>query len=673
MCGIVAAIAKRPIAEILLMGLHALEYRGYDSAGLFVCDGQGHDYLVKSAGKVEILDQQVKSRGADGTLGIAHTRWATHGEANSTNAHPHQVGDVTIVHNGIIENYQELKQQLLFQGYTFKTKTDTEVLAALIDSCRKLCPDFLTALRQALKQVTGSYSIALIVAGDSEHFYIARNGAPLVIGLGIGENFTASDILALVPVTSRFIYLEEGDVAMVGRKEVKILDAKGDQVSREVHSVDVSRENFGKGQYKHYMQKEIFEQPDAIRNTMLGRLAQDDVNEQAFVANTDLAQRMANNASATTGAGATATAGAGAGAGAGSSAGGGSAAMPTSFKQCLKDIEHIEIVACGTSYHAGLVGKYVLEENAGISTNVSIASEYRYRRTIVPPHSLLVTISQSGETADTLAALKLSRSQGYAATLCICNVANSSLVRESDFAFLTRAGTEIGVASTKAFITQLVALNMLTLALGRANGEISAQKGAELVKVLHFAPELLNEVLLLDKQIEDLSWDFVGKDHCLYLGRGPMYPLALEGALKLKEISYIHAEGYAAGELKHGPIALIDEQMPVIVVAPDNELLPKLVSNIEEVRARGGKLYVFTDTSLHVGKEETDAADVKAAERSNVNEQCRLVRICSHAVSPIISPIVFTIPLQLLAYHVAVINGTDVDQPRNLAKSVTVE
>lgn len=654
MCGIVAAIAKRPIAEILLMGLHALEYRGYDSAGLFVCDGQGHDYLVKSAGKVDILEQQVKCRGADGVLGIAHTRWATHGEANTINAHPHQVGDVTLVHNGIIENYQELKQQLLAQGYVFKTKTDTEVLAALIDSCRKLCPDFLTAMRQALKQVTGSYAIALIVSGDSDHFYLARKGSPLVIGLGIGENFTASDIVALVPVTSRFIYLEEGDVAIVGRKEIKILDDKGDQVSRKVHAVDVSRENLGKGQYKHYMQKEIFEQPDALRNTMLGRLAQDDVNEQAFVVNKDLAQRLSSNVSTITN-------------------GDTEGVMPTSFKQCLKHVEHIEIVACGTSYHAGLVGKYVLEEYAGISINVSIASEYRYRRTIVPPHSLLVTISQSGETADTLAALKLSRSQGYAATLCICNVANSSLVRESDFAFLTRAGTEIGVASTKAFVTQLMALNILTLALGRANGEISSENGAKIVKALHYAPELLNEVLLLDKQIEDLSWDFVGKDHCLYLGRGPMYPLALEGALKLKEISYIHAEGYAAGELKHGPIALIDEQMPVIVVAPDNELLPKLVSNIEEVRARGGKLYVFTDTSLNVGKEEISGVGVAVSELPNVSKQYRLVRICSHAVSPIISPIVFTIPLQLLAYHVAVINGTDVDQPRNLAKSVTVE
>ena len=379
----------------------------------------------------------------------------------------------------------------------------------------------------------------------------------------------------------------------------------------------------------------FFEQPDALRNTMMGRLDRDDVTASAFACNPLLADKVSGEALNPE-----------------------TEASASLFKQRLQEIKHIEIVACGTSYHAGLVGKYFLEEYAGVSTNVTIASEYRYKRTIVPPHSLLVTISQSGETADTLAALKLAKSQGYSDTLCICNVANSSLVRESDFAFMTRAGSEIGVASTKAFTTQLMALNMLTLALGRANGQISPEKGHEIVEALSFAPEMISEVLQLDPQIEDLSWDFVGKEHCLYLGRGPMYPLALEGALKLKEISYIHAEGYAAGELKHGPIALIDDKMPVIVVAPDNELLPKLLSNIEEVRARGGKLYVFTDTSFDLGK---DAA------------QCRLVRMAAHQVSPIISPMVFTIPLQLLAYHVAVINGTDVDQPRNLAKSVTVE
>lgn len=648
MCGIVAAVAKRPIAEILLVGLQALEYRGYDSAGLFVCDSCGHDYLVKTAGKVEALEQAVKNQGADGSLGIAHTRWATHGEANTVNAHPHQVGDITLVHNGIIENYQELKADLITKGYSFKSATDTEVLAALIDSCRKLCPDTITALRQALAQVTGSYALAMIVAGERDQFYVARKGSPLVLGLGIGENFAASDVLALVPVTSRFIYLEDGDIATIGRKEIKIFDLSGQRVTRAVQAVEVSTELLGKGHYKHYMQKEIFEQPDALRNTMMGRLERDDVTASAFACNPLLAGGSAGSAGSVGGAGSSANQGSGVE----------TDTHASLFKQRLQEIKHIEIVACGTSYHAGLVGKYFLEEYAGVSTNVTIASEYRYKRTIVPPHSLLVTISQSGETADTLAALKLAKSQGYSDTLCICNVANSSLVRESDFAFMTRAGAEIGVASTKAFTTQLMALNMLTLALGRANGQISPEKGHEIVEALSFAPEMISEVLQLDPQIEDLSWDFVGKEHCLYLGRGPMYPLALEGALKLKEISYIHAEGYAAGELKHGPIALIDDKMPVIVVAPDNELLPKLLSNIEEVRARGGKLYVFTDTSFDVGK---DAA------------QCRLVRMAAHQVSPIISPMVFTIPLQLLAYHVAVINGTDVDQPRNLAKSVTVE
>ena len=625
MCGIVAAIAQRPIAEILLVGLHALEYRGYDSAGLYVCssDPQDAGHLVRSTGKVSALEALVHERHANGTLGVAHTRWATHGRPTEANAHPHCVGDITLVHNGIIENYQELKTKLQAQGYSFKSDTDTEVLAALIDSCKQAGQAMPQALDSALAQVQGSYAIAMVVKGEHDRFYVARKGSPLVLGVGIGENFAASDVLALLPVTSRFIYLEDGDHAVLTCHEYHIFDAQGHEVQREVQSLELNSELLGKGPYKHYMQKEIFEQPEAVANTLMGRLSEDNVTSGAFIYNATRNEGAAE----------------------------------LDFLECLAHINHIEIVACGTSYHAGLVGKYFLEEYAGVSTEVTIASEYRYKRTIVPPHSLFVTLSQSGETADTLAALKLAQSQGYAHTMCVCNVANSSLVRESQFAFFTRAGTEIGVASTKAFTTQLVALTMLTLALGRKRGEIDAAKGKEMVQALNSAPAVISEVLKLDTQIEALSHEFVGKEHSLFLGRGPMYPIALEGALKLKEISYIHAEGYASGELKHGPIALIDSKMPVIVVAPDNKLLPKLISNIEEVRARGGRLYIFAGTNLELGP---DAA-----------QQCVLMQVSD--VSPFISPMIFTVPLQLLAYHVAVINGTDVDQPRNLAKSVTVE
>lgn len=650
MCGIVAAVAQRPIAEVLLFGLHALEYRGYDSAGLYVTDSVGNDFLIKNTGKVSVLEQEVHACAANGTLGIAHTRWATHGAASVVNAHPHQVGDITLVHNGIIENYKELKIYLQGLGYVFKSATDTEGLAALIDACYHQEKDILQGLRKALSQVKGSYALAMVVRGDNEHFYVARNGSPLVIGRGFGENFAASDVLALVPVTSRFIYLEDGDIGVVGLNEIALFDAEGHAIERETKSVELNAESLGKGHYKHYMQKEIFEQPEALQNTMLGRLDKDNVNEAAFGYNQDY---LADD----------------------------NLDAKILFAECLKNIKHIEIVACGTSYHAGLIGKYFIEEYTGVSANVTVASEYRYKRTVVPEHSLFVTISQSGETADTLAALNLAKRQGYEETLCICNVANSSLVRESGYAFLTRAGTEIGVASTKAFTTQLLALNLLMLALGRANGSIDSNKGREFVQALKDAPAQISKVLELDAQINDLAWDFVGKAHCLYLGRGPMYPLALEGALKLKEISYIHAEGYAAGELKHGPIALIDEQMPVIVVAPDNELLPKLISNIEEVRARGGRLYVFSDSAeklLSEHNHEDESRDLFNQENKeslgpSASNFCRVLHISKSKAHPIVSPMLFTIPLQLLAYHVAVINGTDVDQPRNLAKSVTVE
>lgn len=671
MCGIVGAIAQRPVAEILLYGLKALEYRGYDSSGL--CFARADDPLIiKSTGKVSALEALVKEAHADGRCGIAHTRWATHGRPTVENAHPHQVGAITLVHNGIIENYQELRERLSSEGYEFKSSTDTEVLAALIDSClTRILSDELTgsccggsacgqeaaaqsgegegqygscagdcaehspgyrALNMALSQVHGSYAVAVIEKSNPDEIIIAREGSPLVVGLGIGENFIASDVLALLPVTSRFIYLEEGDRGLIRRDHIELYDRQGRKAERDICSLESTAEVLGKGGFRHYMQKEIFEQPEALNNTMMGRLGSDNILADAF-----------------TGSAAAATSGAN-----GAAAGGEPGGMD--FLSVLRDIRHVEIVACGTSFHAGLTGKYLIEEYARVATTVNIASEFRYHSNIVPDNALFVTLSQSGETADTLAALRLARSRGYRYTLCICNVANSSLVRESDFAFLTRAGAEIGVASTKAFTTQLLALNMLTVALGRARNTISAEQAADLIAQIQAAPTYLNQVLSLDSRIEQLAHDFAGKQHALFLGRGLMYPVALEGALKLKEISYIHAEGYAAGELKHGPIALIDSSMPVIVVAPDNELLPKLVSNIEEVRARGGRLYIFPGSNF---KAELDPA------------QCTLIPV--NEVPHFISPVIFTVPLQLLSYHVAVINGTDVDQPRNLAKSVTVE
>lgn len=664
MCGIVGAIAQRPIAEVLLFGLKALEYRGYDSAGVCFLNDNAFS-LVRSVGKVSSLEHLVKEHNANGIMGIAHTRWATHGKPEERNAHPHIVGEISMVHNGIIENYQELKEDLSAKGYSFKSDTDTEVFAALIDSIQKALKSedaalsskdlMFKTLDKATHEVKGSYAIALMHEKDKEHLYLARHGSPLVVGLGIGENFIASDVLALLPVTSRFIYLEDGDFGVMSRETVEIFDAQGKKVDRGIHTVGVTESMLGKGGFKHYMEKEIFEQPEAIANTLKDRLATNDVSENAFASYRPNLDGNADKTSSTC-ANACACAGGGAsdGAGAGGAAASGAAGVK-SFKECLKGIEHVEIVACGTSYHAGLVGSYFMEQYAGVSCRVTIASEYRYKRTIVPKNSLFVTISQSGETADTLAALKLARTQGYAHSLCICNVENSSLVRESEFYFLTRAGAEIGVASTKAFTTQLIALNMVVLALGRARGEIDSELGKTLVKSLTETPQNVSHALMIAKRMdEDLAEQFVNKDHALFLGRGPMFPIALEGALKLKEISYIHAEGYASGELKHGPIALIDNNMPVIVVAPDNKWLSKLISNIEEVRARGGHLFIFG------GNEAAQYSD-------------KAYVMNFGAIDDFTSPIVFTIPLQLLAYHVAVIKGTDVDQPRNLAKSVTVE
>ena len=625
MCGIVGAIAQRPIVALLLEGLKTLEYRGYDSAGLAVLES-GVASVVKTAGKVAALKAKVTEQGVEGRLGIAHTRWATHGKANEVNAHPHQVGNVIVVHNGIIENFQALKAKLSAAGYTFASETDTEVLAALIhyyqhqalphESSLEIHTSKFNAFNLALNEVQGTYGVAMIDTENPDALYVARSGSPLVVGCGIGENFVASDLIALLPVTSKFIFLEEGDRGIIGRDHIMLCDRNQVLVNRPVQSIQVNPELLGKGPYKHYMQKEIFEQPEALRNTLMGRVSADQVSANAFTY-----QGPDNDA--------------------------------PNFLEVLRSIEHVELVACGTSYHAALVGKYFIEGYAGISANVTFASEYRYKRTIVPHNSLFVTLSQSGETADTLAALELSKSQGYRSSLAICNVDNSSLVRQSQYVCLTRAGREIGVASTKAFTTQLLALMLLTLALGQAHGAISDSEGANFVQALQHVPAAVAAVLALDPQIQALSSDFVGKEHALFLGRGPMYPIALEGALKLKEISYIHAEGYASGELKHGPIALIDSKMPVIVVAPDNLWLTKLISNIEEVKARGGKLYIFSGKNFG----HTDEATM----------------FDLGPISPFIAPIVFTVPLQLLAYHVAVINGTDVDQPRNLAKSVTVE
>lgn len=606
MCGIVGAVAQRDVAEILLEGLKRLEYRGYDSAGVALLNG-GDIQRVRRIGKVKALADAVMESEVNGASGIAHTRWATHGEPSEANAHPHLSNDrIAIVHNGIIENHAALRTRLKEQGYTFTSETDTEVIAHLVEWHKNNGETLLSSVQKAAKELEGAYGTVAIDKNEPDHMVVARSGSPLVIGLGIGENFVASDQLALLPVTRRFIFLEEGDVAEITRRSVDIYDENGKQVEREIHESNVEYDAGDKGQYRHYMLKEIYEQPTAVNNTLEGRLSETQVLNEAFGA---------------------------------------------SAADILKDVKHVQIVACGTSYHSGMVARYWFESIAGISCNIEIASEFRYRKSVVQPNSLIVTISQSGETADTLAALRLAKELGYLASLTICNVAGSSLVRESDLAFLTRAGTEICVASTKAFTTQLVGLSMLVLAVAQQQG-INTE---ELIKDLKHIPSLLEESLALANQIEDLAEEFADKNHALFLGRGDQYPIAMEGALKLKEISYIHAEAYAAGELKHGPLALIDSEMPIIVVAPNNELLEKLKSNVEEVRARGGILYVFADARAEFESDET----------------MRVINVPSN--DSWLAPIIYTIPLQLLSYYVAVIKGTDVDQPRNLAKSVTVE
>lgn len=610
MCGIVGAIAQRDVVEILIEGLKRLEYRGYDSAGVAVAGSNGEFKRVRRVGKVQALADAVRENPCLGSSGIAHTRWATHGEPTEANAHPHISNDrITIVHNGIIENHHVLRAELQKKGYVFASDTDTEVIAHLLESELNKNADMLSAFRATIAQLDGAYGTVAMDNQNPDKLFAARSGSPLVIGYGIGENFLASDQLALLPVTRRFSFLEEGDIAVLSRSEVIIYDHKGTRVEREISESDVVHDAGDKGPFKHYMLKEIYEQPIAIKNTLEGRIKSGRIVDDIF--------------------------------------------GPES-NDILKGIDHVQIIACGTSYHAGMVAQYWFEEHAGVSCNVEIASEFRYRKSKVHPNSLLVTISQSGETADTLAALRLAKEIGYQSSLTICNVPGSSLVRESDMAYLMKAGVEIGVASTKAFTVQLVGLLLLVIAVGR-HKSLSVDAAKNIVAALNALPAKIEQVLDMSKSINILAEDFADKQHSLFLGRGDQYPIAMEGALKLKEISYIHAEAYAAGELKHGPLALIDADMPVIVVAPNNELLEKLHSNVEEVRARGGLMYVFADKGANFKSDSTmKVLSVPHCEKS-------------------IAPILYSVPLQLLSYYVALIKGTDVDQPRNLAKSVTVE
>jgi len=610
MCGIVGAVAQRDVADILVEGLRRLEYRGYDSAGVATINQQNQLASVKRLGKVQELAQALHDSSLNGGTGIAHTRWATHGSPSEVNAHPHLSNNtIAVVHNGIIENHDELRTRLQSLGYEFISQTDTEVITHLVHHELETSATLLEAVQKTVKQLEGAYGTVVMDARDKDRIVVARSGSPLVIGYGLGENFIASDMMALLPVTRRFSFLEEGDVAEVTRFEVNVVDLNGNSVEREIKETEATNDAGDKGEYRHYMLKETYEQPTAIRNSLEGRLVAGVLDINTFGDGAD---------------------------------------------EIFKNIEHVQIIACGTSYHSGMVARYWLEELAGVSCNIEIASEFRYRKSFVPKNSLIVTISQSGETADTLAALRLAKEIGYQSSLVICNVAGSSLVRESDLAFMTKAGAEIGVASTKAFTTQLVGLMMMTLAIGQHHG-MSNDKQAEIAQALMTLPAKLDEVLALASSIEDLAEDFADKNHALFLGRGDQYPIAMEGALKLKEISYIHAEAYAAGELKHGPLALIDAEMPVIVVAPQNDLIEKLKSNVEEVRARGGLMYVFADSKANFTSDDT----MKVID----------VPVCDE----LIAPIVYTLPLQLLSYYVAIIKGTDVDQPRNLAKSVTVE
>lgn len=612
MCGIVGGVAERCVTEILIEGLKRLEYRGYDSAGVALLNNQ-QILRERRVGKVINLADAVAEHQLTGAIGIAHTRWATHGKPTENNAHPHMSGKVAVVHNGIIENYQELKDDLQALGYIFTSQTDTEVVAHLVAEALKSTDSLLEAVETVVPQLKGAYALGIIHSDYPDELITVREGSPLVIGVGIGENFISSDQLALLPVTNRFMYLEEGDIARLTRTSIEVF-VNGERVERPVRELDATVSNASKGEYKHYMLKEIYEQPEAIKQTI----------SQALDGNS-LRDDFLKNAEAD-----------------------------------FNKIQSVQIIACGTSYHSGMIAKYWFEQLIGVPCQVEIASEFRYRTPVIVENTLYICISQSGETADTLAALRETQKRAKAnnidiQTLTICNVATSSMVRETDHHLLTLAGPEIGVASTKAFTTQLAALMLLILKIGQVKQRISPAILEEITRELWHSPKVILDTLKNDPEILRLSELFVEKNHCLFLGRGTNYPIALEGALKLKEISYIHAEGYAAGELKHGPLALVDSEMPIVILAPHDEMLDKLKSNMEEVQARGGELFVFAD------------------ENSGINEKDRQHVVHIPAVNEWLAPIIYSVPVQLLSYHVAVLRGTDVDQPRNLAKSVTVE
>ena len=612
MCGIVGGVAERNIINILIEGLKRLEYRGYDSAGVALIH-QGQVLRERRVGKVVNLEQAVQESGIEGTLGIAHTRWATHGKPTENNAHPHISGTVAVVHNGIIENYQQLKDELEAQGYVFTSQTDTEVIAHLVNQALQSTSSLLTAVQQIAPRLKGAYALGIVHTDHPDELITVREGSPLVIGVGIGENFISSDQLALLPITNRFIYLEEGDIARLTRNSIEVF-VEGVLVERPMRELDATVSNASKGEYKHYMLKEIYEQPEAIQQTI----------SQALNGNS-LRDDFLN-------------------------------AAVSDFDR----IQQIQIIACGTSYHAGMIAKYWFEQLIDLPCQVEIASEFRYRSPVIVNHTLYVCISQSGETADTLAALRDTQKRALQknlniSTLTICNVATSSMVRETEHSLLTLAGPEIGVASTKAFTTQLAALMLLVLKIGQVKHTLATEKMTAIIADLWHTPKVILDTLQQDTSILRLSELFVEKQHCLFLGRGTQFPIALEGALKLKEISYIHAEGYAAGELKHGPLALVDNDMPVVILAPQDDMLDKLKSNMEEVQARGGELFVFADEN----------SGIQSKERQHV--------VHIPKISPLLAPIIYSVAVQLLSYHVAVLRGTDVDQPRNLAKSVTVE
>lgn len=609
MCGIVAGVAQCNIVPTLIEGLKRLEYRGYDSAGIAILDLKQHLVRRRTVGKVDALEKAITPEGLSGTIGIAHTRWATHGKPSESNAHPHMSDNIALVHNGIIENYLPLRQELKKVGYVFESETDTEIIAHLLNQELKKSNNFLLAVKKTIARLEGAFAIVFLYQDDPKSLIAARKGSPLIIGLGCNENFVASDHVAVSPVIQEFIYLQEGDIAEVTAKTVKIYDNKGKKADRPKHLINLSKDVISKGKYRHFMEKEIFEQASAVNAALEGRLInQSEFWDEIF--------------------------------------------GPNSIQRFSK-IKQVQIVACGTSFHAGLIAAQWLERWVGIPCQVDVASEFRYRPHIIYPHTLFITLSQSGETADTLEALRQAKTESYAATLTICNVPDSTMVRESDFVLLTRAGPEIGVASTKAFTTQLTVLLLLTSFLGLSHGWNEEQKASCLFE-LRSLPKLLEQALKLDPAIKKLAKLFIDKEHALFIARGIYFPVALEGALKLKEISYIQAEAYPAGELKHGPLALVDSNMPVVVLVPSNSLLEKLKSNIQEVYARNGQLILFLQEEL-----DTNEKDIKSILLPKANDM--------------ISPLIFAIPLQLLAYHVAILKGTDVDQPRNLAKSVTVE